>query len=330
MKVFYMYLKYSIDEEISDLAYQLTLPPAAFLDVQTARKIMSDFSKKTLEYLKDKGLLDTTGLTIREVAVTGYDGYLIKARIYTPSECAGSKCSGIVYFHGGGWISGDLDMDHYRLIRYSREAKVIVISVDYRLAPENPFPIPVEDCYNAVKWAYQNADLLNIDPNRLGVGGENSGANLAAAVSLMARDRREVKITYQLLLYPVLNLISSSDSAVKYSDTPVLNRALLQILVKLYLADNISNAYHPYASPLLAQDFKNLPITYLAIGQYDPGRDDSFEYVRKLLENDISVEFHIYANEPHGFDLIYPLSTISKRALEEQINVLKKFSRTYR
>lgn len=324
-----MYFKYSIDEEISDLAYQMTLPPAAWLDVQTARRMFAEFTKKVHEILRERRALDESSLKIVEMMATGYDNHLVKVRVYIPIECINTKCAGLVFFHGGGWIVGNLETDHFRLVRYSKEAKVVVVSVDYRLAPENPFPIPPEDCYNVAKWVYQNADMLNIDPNRIGVGGENAGANLAAAISLMARDRREIRISYQLLVYPILNLFSSTESTIRFTDTPILNRNLLQTLIKLYLAENITNAYHPYASPLLAPDFRGLPMTYIAIGQYDPGRDDALEYAKKLLSQDIPVEFHLYSSEPHSFDMLYPLSTVSIRAIEEQVSILKKFIKGY-
>jgi acetyl esterase len=209
-------------------------------------------------------------------------------RIYTP-DAAGPRPI-LVYFHGGGWTVGDLDSDDHHCRQLCNAAACIVVSVDYRHAPEHQFPAAPQDAYDATVWVYRNADSLGGDPQRLAVGGVSAGGNLAAVVSLMARDSKQVRIRCQCLIVPALDVLyegpSHRDLAVGFG----LERATMDWFRSLYLA-RPEDAEHIHVSPLRAPDLRSLPPALIVTAQYDPIRDEGLAYAERLRADGVPVTY---------------------------------------
>src|SRR5215813_4499747 len=183
-------------------------------------------------------------------------GPAIPVRIYTPAGPGPFPI--LVWFHGGGWVVGDLDSADPTARHLSVGAGCVVVSVDYRLAPETKFPGPADDCYAATQWAARHAAQLHGDADRIAVGGDSAGGNLAAAVSLMARDRSGPALAFKLLVYPVTQRDYTTNSYQSYADGYLLSRASMQWYWDHYLRGP-ADASDPYAAPLAAQDLGGLP-----------------------------------------------------------------------
>src|SRR5208282_5035723 len=222
----------------------------------------------------------------------------IAARVYTPES---SPPMGVlVYFHGGGWVLGDLE-SHDRVCRaLANGAACVVVAVDYRLAPEHGFPAGAEDCYAATKWVAENAASLGADPARLAVGGDSAGGNLAAVVSMMARDRGTPAINFQLLLYPVTDCALDTPSHKEFAaDGYVLSRADMEWFWKNYL-DTSAEKNNPYACPLRAKNLKNLPPALILTASHDPLRDEGERFAERLIAAGVKVTCTRYEGVTHG------------------------------
>lgn len=242
----------------------------------------------------------------------------VGVRVYEPPERADpAPC--LVYFHGGGFIAGDLDTEDVRCVRFAKDAGCVIVSVDYRLAPGHPFPAAVDDCYAALLWTASMAEQLRIDATRLGVGGPSAGGALAAAVALMARDRGRPPLAFQLLVYPCLDDRAQTVS-MGFVGTPIVDGTSIAWLWNSYLGEDRSDV-SPYAAPARAEELAGLPATYMMTAELDPLRDEGIEYALRLLHAGVSVELHQFAGAFHGFDLLP--TAISRRAADEQVNWLR-------
>ncbi|MBZ9772441.1 alpha/beta hydrolase [Mesorhizobium sp. CO1-1-8] len=204
----------------------------------------------------------------------------------------------LIYFHGGGFIRGDLDT-HDSICRVlAKETPCVVISADYRLAPEHRFPAGVEDAFAVLKYAAANSDALGIDSARIAVGGDSAGGNLAAACSILARGRHEPPICFQLLIYPVTDLVNISESKRLFSKGYLLNS--MPFYIDSYLGPK-GDGESQFASPLLSPDLTNLPPAFVLTAGYDPLRDEGKAYARRLAESGVAVEEECYDDMIHGF-----------------------------
>jgi acetyl esterase len=248
--------------------------------------------------------------SVREFLIPGPDGHeqSLPVRIYTPSGTGPFPI--VVWFHGGYFVRGSLDSNDYKCRYLTRHANCAVMAVDYRRAPEHPFPAAVNDSYAAVEWAADNPEVLLGDPDQLVVAGSSAGGNLAAAVALMARDRGDgPDIRCTVLAVPVLDLAFDSAPDVIDLDRPHsfeenaegygLTRAEMELNRDLYLDDEI-DALHPYASPLRARDLNGLPPTLIITAGFDPLRDDGRGYAERLQETNVSVTHSHYETMPHS------------------------------
>ncbi|HXY90872.1 MAG TPA: alpha/beta hydrolase [Acidimicrobiia bacterium] len=286
----------------------------------------ADARARTRAYIERSGLAaegrDT--LTITDRAVPGRRGAPdVGVRVYEPPSRAGSSPC-LVYFHGGGFIAGDLDTEDARCVRLTKDAGCVTVSVDYRLAPEHPYPAAVDDSYAALLWVASSADELGVDAVRLGVGGGSAGGTLAAAVALMARDRGGPPLAFQLLLYPALDDRMLTPSA-RFVGTPLVDGDASARAWDYYLGDRRSEV-SSYAAPARADDLANLPTTYLMTAELDPLRDEGIEYAVRLLHAGVSVELHQFGGAFHGFDLLP--SAISRRAADEQVHWLRSVTQS--
>ena len=234
---------------------------------------------------------------VEDRAIPGPDTAL-PIRIYTP-EGAG-PFPVLVWFHGGGWVVGDLDSADATSRNLTVGGQCVVISVDYRLAPDTKFPGPAEDCYSATQWAAGNAAALNADASRLAVGGDSAGSNLAAAVCLMARDRGGPSVGFQLLVYPVTDRNYNTGSYVDNADGYQLSRDGMIWYWDHYLASD-ADASNPYAAPLQADDLSGLPPALVITAEYDPLRDEGEAFARALESAGVPTTCTRYDGMIHGF-----------------------------
>ena len=206
----------------------------------------------------------------------------------------------VVYFHGGGWVMGSLDSHDAVCRSLAARSGCVVVGVDYRLAPEHPFPAGLDDCLAAVEWVVANGGELGVDPDRLAVGGDSSGGHLAAATCLMLRDRGGPRVSFQLLVYPVLAFGFDSASYAENAEGYYLTAASMRWFSGHYLARSEDTA-DPRAAPLLAADLADLPPTHVVTAEYDPLRDEGEAYAAKLAEAGVAVSHHRYEGMIHGF-----------------------------
>ncbi len=219
----------------------------------------------------------------------------LPVRIYTPA--APGPLPVLVYFHGGGWVLGDLDSSDATCRALANRVPCLVVSVDYRLAPEHKFPAPVEDAVAATRWAVANTAAFNGDPARLAVGGLSAGATLAAVVTLAARD---LNLRAQILTAPVADHAMDTASYAANADGYGLTRVKMEWFWRHYLAAP-ADGQHPHASPLRAPDLRGLPPAFVLTAEYDPLRDEGEAYAQRLRAAGVSVAHRRFAGMVHSF-----------------------------
>ena len=251
------------------------------------------------------------------------DNPLVRVRIYESKE-KGVTRPGLLWIHGGGYVIGTPEGDDLLCQRFVTEANCVVVSVDYRLAPEHVYPAAIEDCYAALKWFSEHAEELGVDSSRIGIAGASAGGGLTAALALLARDRKGPELCFQMPLYPMIDDHNTSPSSNEIKDGFIWNHKLNEKGWSMYLnEENGSENVSQYAAASRAKDLSGLPYTYTCVGQLDPFRDETLDYVTRLCQAGVDVEFHLYPGCYHGFEGINPEAAISKRALNEYIGAVK-------
>jgi acetyl esterase len=283
----------ALDRHVKDLLDQmaaLKAPKLWELGPQAARAAMkmSIFRKN-----------DTPIGKVEDRTIPGPGGELA-LRIYTPVATSSSVLSGLVFFHGGGFVLGDLD-SHDDLCRVlTNESGCRVVSVDYRLAPEHRFPAAVDDCVAATKWVAANAAQLGIDPSRLAVGGDSAGGNLAAVVAQLACTRGP-RLAFQLLIYPVAQLGAPDTASMRENAKGYfLEKEGMDWFTRLYAPDK-DHRHDPRLSPLLCKDLSGLPPAYVITAGFDPLRDEGRDYADALDKAGVPVTYVNYPGMVHGF-----------------------------
>ncbi|MEM9137184.1 MAG: alpha/beta hydrolase [Cyanobacteria bacterium P01_F01_bin.42] len=222
----------------------------------------------------------------------------IAIRLYYPSQDANIPL--IVYFHGGGWVTGSLETHDRVCRRIASGTGALVLSVDYRLSPRHKYPVPLEDCYDAVVWASSQAASLGADGSRLIVMGDSAGGNIAASICLMARNQAGPKIFRQMLLYPAVDGTLSYPSHQTYAKAPFLNQASVQFFRAQYM-NTIEDTKEPYFSPLLAQTLANLPPAFILTAEHDPLHDEAKAFSERLSAAGVDVIYQDYPGMMHAF-----------------------------
>ncbi|WP_248924671.1 alpha/beta hydrolase [Paenibacillus hamazuiensis] len=245
----------------------------------------------------------------------------VRIKIYEP-KVKEKILPGVLYIHGGGYILGSADMMDPALQQLVPDLHCVIVSVDYRLAPEHPFPAPLEDCYAALKWFSEHAEELGVDSSRIAVVGPSAGGGLTAALSLLARDRKGPPILFQMPLYPMIDDRNMTKSSNEITDERVWNKAKNQLAWNLYLGEK--GEVSPYAAPARATDLSGLPPTYTCIGDLDPFRDETIDYVLRLTQAGVPTEFHLYPGCFHGFEEYFPAAEISQRFVKDYMAALKR------
>jgi len=236
----------------------------------------------------------------------------VRVRAYVPLALQ-RPLPGVLYMHSGGFVLGSIEGEHARAASLALSVGAVVVSVEYRLAPEHPYPAALDDCYAALCWLAERADELGIDPNRVAVAGSSSGACLAAALALLARDRGGPRICFQLLNSPVLDDRLETLSMTTFTDTPVWDRQSAFLSWRHYLgAERVD--IPGYAAPARAEDLSGLPPAYIATSQFDPLRDEGILYGLRLLQAGVAAEIHNFPGAYHGSEIV-DTAEISKRRL---------------
>lgn len=245
----------------------------------------------------------------------------IPVRVYTPN--GEPPFPGLVYFHGGGWVIGDLETHDQVCRALANGAGCVVVAVDYRLAPENKFPAAAEDCYAATQWVARNAAASGIDPTRIAVAGDSAGGNLATVVSLMARDRKGPGLVLQLLVYPVTDSSLDTPSYSENAQGYLLTREAMQWFWNHYVRDT-ADRENPYAAPLRAQQLAGLPPALVITAEFDPLRDEGEAYGARLREAGVPTQVTRYDGMIHGFFGMTMLLDKAKTAMNEAVTALRQ------
>lgn len=234
----------------------------------------------------------------KEILIPTRDG-AVPARFYSPGSDRRTRKL-LVYFHGGGWMLGSLEGYETLCRRLALEAECAVLSVGYRLAPEDPYPAAVYDCVDAVNWCADNAAELHIDPARIAVGGDSAGGNLAAVVAQIAHDTKQARIALQVLIYAVTDATQESPSYERYASGFMLSRAAMRWFIQAY-APNASDRRDPKVSPLLRSDLRGLPPALVITAECDPLTDENAAYARRLEDAGIPVQYVCFPGMIHPF-----------------------------
>ncbi|REF98946.1 acetyl esterase/lipase [Asanoa ferruginea] len=257
---------------------------------------------------------DTTGMEVEDLMVPADPD--VPVRIYRPQHAEGA----IVWLHGGGFVMGNLETEHPWAARLAGNSGAVVISVAYRLAPEHRFPAALDDAYAVLTWAFEHAQALGVDPERIAVGGHSAGGGLAAALALSARDEQGPPIRFQLLNQPQLDDRQETWSARTFTDTPWMTRGKVTQAWGHYLGGPNSS---PYAAPARAEDLSGLPPAYIATAELCPNRDEDIVYALRLLQSGVPVELHQWAGTFHGSQAILS-AEVSQRQNAELGAVLRR------
>jgi acetyl esterase len=253
----------------------------------------------------------------------GADGAQIGVRVYKPRGGDGPFPI-VAYFHGGGWVIGDLETHDHWCRTLASGVGAVVVAVDYRLAPETRFPAAAEDCFAATRWVAANASALGGDPGRLAVAGDSAGGNLAAVVSQLARDRGGARIAFQLLLCPVTEYGFDTASYRDNADGYLLTKNGMVWFWHHYLADPAAQGRDPRASPMRAASLAGLPPAHIVTAEYDPLRDEGEAYAARLHEAGVAVTAKRYPGQIHNFFTMGHVLEQGAAAADELCGVLRR------
>ena len=243
-------------------------------------------------------------------------------RIYRPVK--GSVLPALVFFHGGGWVLNNLDSYEQALRSLANKGKFVVIAVNYQKAPEQPFPVPFDDCYATLNWVYENSAQLGINESQIGVGGDSAGGNLAAAVAIKARDQGDFNLAFQLLIYPCNDNEMKYDSAYNNAVGYVLSTQSMEWFWKQYLSRK-ADAKNPYAVPAAAKDFRGLAPAIITTAELDPLLDDGYNYAELLRKSGVATVYREYDGVIHGYftlAAITPEAQVLQQFVVDEINAL--------
>lgn len=313
-------MTYAVDPEL--VPWAAMLPQSSFSEYEQAREAQAALLRHRPPYEP------VTPLDIRDARVPGPEGAPeVAVRIFTPSgRGADERLPGLLLIHGGGFVFGSVDGLDYDAARIADQVGVVVVCVEYRLAPEHPFPAGLEDCYAALTWTADHADDLGIDPGGLGIGGESAGGGLTAALALLARDRGGPALCFQYVGIPELDDRLDTPSMRAYVDTPMWDRRRAEQSWDFYLGGpglRGGTSVSPYAAPARAEDLTGLPPAYVSVCQFDPLRDEGITYAQRLMHAGVLTELHQYPGTFHGAAGV-PGPAVSQRMVADMLAALRR------
>jgi acetyl esterase len=288
--------------------------PLNELSPQQARQQPS--FKDAVNSLLDKNNIPrpTANVTVSQQMIPGYGGVPIRIVVYTPNKVSGTKPV-IVYYHGGGWVIASPEVYEYSTLALAEETGAIVVSVDYRLAPENKFPTAHEDAFAAYKWVKQNAASLNGNPDKVAVAGESAGGNMAITVSMMARDQNVGLPVHILSVFPVANNDLNTPSYNQYANAKPLNRPLIEYFVSNYF-NSPADGDSPLISLVDVANLNGLPPTTIIGAEIDPLQSEGMQLRDKLQQSGVSVTYKLYTGVTHEFFGMYAIVPEAQQAQE--------------
>ncbi|XJS10750.1 alpha/beta hydrolase [Aerococcaceae bacterium WGS1372] len=302
-----------------------------WLQPKASSALLQGLSKVSQKVLKGRY---TGPNRLREVWIPREDGTQLRLCVFWPQErkqttipilakyskknqwdASEEGVPGLLWLHGGGYALGAPEQDVGYIDDFIRTTGSVVVAVDYRLSGEAAFPAAIEDAYQALKWMKAHGSEYGIRSDQLFVGGASSGGGLTAALTLLARDRGEVNIAFQMPLYPMLDHRTSTNSA-QDNDAPVWTAQYNEVAWQMYLKEieREGEEIYPYAVPIMATDYHNLPPTYTYVGTIEPFFDETMNYVSSLIDAGVPVHFKLYEGAFHAFDRIVPKANISREA----------------
>jgi acetyl esterase/lipase len=289
-------------------------------DIPAARRMMDELAAAQMAKAQP-----IEGVSSADRKVPGPQGSPdVFVRIYQPTDRP-TTLPALLWIHGGGYVLGSVERDDLLAKHLARVGQCVVASVEYRLAPEHPFPAPVEDCYAALKWLSTHSADLGVNKSRIAIGGASAGGGLAAGLALVARDRAEVDVAFQLLIYPMIddrNIVPASETA---PDTFVWTRENNRMGWRAYLGREPGGAdVSPYAAAARATDLRGLPPAYIPVGDLDLFLDENITYAQRLLTAGVPTELHVYPGAFHGFNGFVPGAEVSRRFNADRDNALKR------
>ena len=248
----------------------------------------------------------------------------VGVRIYKPVDVSGNL-PGMFFIHGGGMIMGSIEGENLKAAMLCETIQAVVVSVEYRLAPENPHPAPVQDCYEALVWMSKNATELGFDPDRLAIVGGSAGGGLAIATALMARDQKFPKLCFQMANYPMIDDRNETPSSKEITDVGIWDREANLEAWDWYLGGKPADEY---AAPARAKNLSDLPPTFIDVGEIDLFRDEDIEFATRLLQAGVTTELHVYPGAYHASEAFAPDAELSKQIWAKRIEALKRALKT--
>ena len=262
--------------------------------------------------------VDTSGVEIEERVIAGPGGQQLGLRLYRGPSTSAAPLA--LYAHGGGFVTGNLDTDHAHCVELARDASCLVVSVDYRLAPEHPCPAALDDVETAFHYAVQNGERLHADGNRVVVMGRDAGAALVAALAQRTFDQEGPAILTQVLHQPMLDA-DSTPSRREFQRTPGLNGPAVSRAWAHYLGHGAATAHHV---PAQRANLEGLPPAFISCAEIDPCRDEAIEYANRLLHAYVHTELHVVAATFHGFDSVVPDWVVSRESAALHAQTLRR------
>lgn len=281
--------------------------------------------RENLKSIESKKVEPNDQITVTQKTVPGLSGNTdITVYIFQPVN-ADLSTPGMLYIHGGGMIFGSVNGIGNYLIDEAGHLNCTIISPEYRLAPENPYPAGLNDCYATLSWFSRNAEGLNVNPNKIVVSGMSAGGCLPAAITIKARDENGPQIVAQFLDSPMLDYRNNTPSAMEITDKRFWCRQENILAWEMYLGTQFPKEVSPQASPALLKNFTGLPPAFISVGEVDVFRDESIAYAQRLQQAGILTALHVYAGVYHGASSDYPNAGICKRMEQDKISVLLNF-----
>ncbi len=288
-------------------------------DIPAARELT-----KQLAEMRKSIVPDIEGVGMEERRVPGPpDAPEVTVRIYRPRNRP-DPLPALLWIHGGGYVIGSAEQDNLQAETLAKTLDGVVVAVDYRLAPEHPFPAPLEDCYAVLKWLASNSEELKVDKSRIAIGGASAGGGLTAGLALLARDREEVAVVFQLLIFPMIDDRNVAPADKAHPDTFIWSRDNnLTDWISYLGGEPGGEDVSPYAAAFRATDLSGLPPAIISVGELDLFLDENIAYAQRLLAANVATELHVYAGAYHGFNGVAPEAAVSNRFTADYTAVLK-------
>lgn len=304
---------YAFDPELTPYA---ELIPATRLDEVIRRNapppdpaVLAEIERRLPSYTPEREV------TLEERRLPGG----VPVRLYRPR--VEGPLPSVIYLHGGGFVSGRLDFFDVRCLRLADQIPAVVVAVDYRLAPEHPYPAALDDTYATLEWLASAAGELGVDPARIAAAGDSAGGNLATALALLTRDRGGPPLCFQFLDVPVTDDRLATPSMRAFTDTPMWNRVNAELSWRYYLGGD--GEASPYAAPMRAADLSGLPPAFVTVCEFDPLRDEGIAYAQRLVQFGVPTELHLYPGAFHGAAIVADVA-VTRRMNADMVAALRR------